>query len=205
MTFGSVDQTLPYATMGFRVEMQTILYLVYGAVLLAVGFGVFRRVLVREYLAKGRLGGPASLLQFAVFVAFFFLPYLYLPPEWAWDWLPNGTWNRLVAIVLLVVGMVLAFGTMAWFGMGRAFGVQVRGLKRTGVYRFSRYPQMVGGWLMVLGVFFYEPSAYGIGWLILWGFLGHWMVTTEETHLQRVFGDEYNRYVRETPRYLVRS
>ena len=77
--------------------------------------------------------------------------------------------------------MVLAFGTMGWFGIGRAFGMRVEGLLRSGPYRFSRNPQMVGGWLMVLGVVVYRPSAYAAGWVVIWVLLGHWMITAKKT------------------------
>ncbi len=180
--------------------MRAILYVVYAGLLLAAGFLVFRRVMAREFLIKGRLSALTSILQLAVFLAFFLFPYL--SPEWAWDWLPNGTWNRLAALILVVAGMVLAFGTMGWFGLRRAFGVEVKGLIRSGPYRWSRNPQILGGWLMVLGVVFYQPSPCAVGWLVIWTVIGHWMVTTEETHLRRVFGGEYDRYCRRTPRYL---
>lgn len=68
-----------------------------------------------------------------------------LPPEWAWDWLPNGTWNRLVALILVASGMVLAFGTMGWFGIRRAFGLG-RGLAAR--RSLPILPQSAdGGWL----------------------------------------------------------
>jgi protein-S-isoprenylcysteine O-methyltransferase Ste14 len=183
--------------------VDAFLYLACATLLLAAGFLVFRWIVARTYLTNGRLGPTASLLQLAVFAGFFSFPYLYMPPEWAWDWLPNGTWNRLVALVLVASGMVLAFGTMGWFGIGRAFGLRVRGLLRGGPYRFSRNPQMVGGWLMVLGVVFYRPSAYAAGWVVIWVLLGHWMITSEEDHLRGVFGTEYDAYCQETPRYLL--
>jgi protein-S-isoprenylcysteine O-methyltransferase Ste14 len=64
---------------------------------------------------------------------------------------------------------------------------------------------MLGGWLMVLGVFVYLPSVYNLGWLLIWAVIGHWMVTTEETHLRRVFGEEYEQYCEETPRYIFKE
>ena len=183
--------------------MNVLLYVTFAALLTAAGFLVFRRVVARAYLIKGRLDLTSSLLQLAVFAGFFSFPYLYLPPEWAWDWLPNGTWNRLVALILVASGMVLAFGTMGWFGIRRAFGLRVGGLQRAGPYRFSRNPQMVGGWLMVLGVVFYRPSVYTAGWVLIWVLLGRWMIAGEEAHLRSVFGEEYEQYCRNTPRYLL--
>ena len=183
-------------------NLQTAIYLISTALLLVAAYIVFNRVVAQDYKNKGRLGWWASTLQFLIFVAFFCFPYLYMPPEWAWDWLPNGTWNRLTALVLVLLGMVVAFGTMFWFGLRRAFGLEVKGIIRIGPYRFTRNPQMLGGWLMVLGVLVYLPSVYHLGWLLIWAVIGHWMVTTEETHLRRVFGEEYERYCEETPRYI---
>jgi protein-S-isoprenylcysteine O-methyltransferase Ste14 len=64
---------------------------------------------------------------------------------------------------------------------------------------------MVGGWLMVIGVFFYLPSLYNLGWVGFWAFIGHWMVTNEEVFLRRVYGEEYVLYCKKTPRYLFRT
>lgn len=183
-------------------SVQTFVYPVSAGLLLAAAFIVFKRVVAKDYAENGKLGWIASALQLFVFTGFFCFPYVYMPPEWAWDWLPNGTVNRLAAIVLVVFGMLGAFGTMIWFGIRRAFGVMVEGIVRRGPYRFTRNPQMIGGWLMVLGVFVYSPSLNNLGWVLIWAIIGHWMVTTEETHLQRVFGEEYERYCEETPRYL---
>jgi protein-S-isoprenylcysteine O-methyltransferase Ste14 len=184
--------------------MQTFIYLTSAALLITAAYLIFNHVVAKDYIKKGRLGWWASTLQLAIFTAFFCFPYLYMPPEWAWDWLPNGTWNRLVALVLVSLGMLIAFPTMIWFGMKRAFGFEVKGIVTTGLYRYTRNPQMVGGWFMVLGVFVYLPSLYNLGWVLLWAIIGHWMVSNEEIHLRRVFGEEYDRYCEKTPRYLIK-
>ncbi|MEN8172896.1 MAG: isoprenylcysteine carboxylmethyltransferase family protein [Chloroflexota bacterium] len=184
--------------------MQTATYLISSVLLLTVAYFVFHRVVAQEYLNQGRLGWWASSLQFIIFLAFFFFPYIYMPPEWSWDWLPNGTWNRLAALGLELLGMAWAFGIMFWFGLKRAFGLEVKGLVSTGPYRFTRNPQMLGGWLMVLGVLVYMPSLYNLGWVLIWALIGHWMVTNEEIHLRRVFGEEYEHYSEKTPRYLIK-
>ena len=57
-------------------------------------------------------------------------------------------------------------------------------------------------WVMILGVFVYAPSLYMLGWVLIWGVIGHWMIRMEEAHLRRVFGEEYEQYCEETPRYL---
>ena len=99
-------------------------------------------------------------------------------------------------------GFVVAFGTMAWFGLRRAFGVQASGLVQSGPYRLSRNPQILGGYLLVLGVALQSPSLYSLGWIILYGIIGHMMIVTEEEYLAREYGTAYERYAEEVPRYL---
>jgi protein-S-isoprenylcysteine O-methyltransferase Ste14 len=171
--------------------------------LLSAAYFVFNHLVASNYSNKGRLGWFAAFMQFLVFAGFFMFPYLYLPGEWIWGWGPNGTWNRLFALVLVSCGIILAFGTMLWFGLRRAFGLKVEGIIKVGPYRFSRNPQMLGGWLMVLGVFLYQPSLYNLGWVLMWVLIGHWMIEQEETHLRRQFGKEFESYCAETPRYII--
>jgi protein-S-isoprenylcysteine O-methyltransferase Ste14 len=187
-----------------NLSTQTIIYLIAAGLLLCAAYIVFNLVVAGEFKSKGRLTWWVSMLQLLVFAAFFCFPYLYMPPEWSWDWLPNGTWNRLAALIMVVIGLGGAFGIMGWFGLQRAFGVRVKGIVRKGPYRYSRNPQMVGGWLAVLGVFIYRTSWYGFGWVLIWAVIGHWMVAVEEAHLRRVFGSEYEQYCESTPRYLFK-
>jgi len=186
------------------MTLQAVIYLISAALLLILAYFVFNHIVPRDYLQKGRLGRLTAILQLIIFVGFFCFPYLYLPVQWAWDWMPNGTWNRLTAVVLVCLGMILAFETMIWFGMLRAFGLKVEGLVRNGPYRYSRNPQMVGGWVMVVGVFVYQPSLYSLGWLVIWAIIGYWMVTNEEIHLHRQFGEEFECYCATMPRYFFR-
>jgi protein-S-isoprenylcysteine O-methyltransferase Ste14 len=91
---------------------------------------------------------------------------------------------------------------MAWFGIKRAFGIHNEGLRKTGPYRMSRNPQILGGYLLVMGITLQWPSLYMVGWIFLYAIIMHWMVLTEEEHLRNVFGDEYDQYFQATPRYL---
>ena len=88
------------------------------------------------------------------------------------------------------------------FGLRRAFGLQVKGLVQSGPYRLTRNPQLVGGLLLVIGVVILWPSCYALGWVVLYGIVAHMMVLSEEEHLLRQYGEEYNRYCSQVPRYL---
>jgi protein-S-isoprenylcysteine O-methyltransferase Ste14 len=132
-------------------------------------------------------------------------PYIYNPPEWASFWsrdVPVDTPLRVIGVICIVLGLALALGTMFWFGLRRAFGLQVNLLKQTGPYRVTRNPQIVGGSLLVIGSAVLWPSWYALGWVVLYAIVAHMMVFTEEEHLRAVFGQEYERYCKRVPRYL---
>ena len=109
----------------------------------------------------------------------------------------------ITGFVLIILGFGIAFGTMFWFGIGRAFGIQVEDLVKSGPYRFSRNPQILGGYLLVLGSAVQWLSVYSIGWVGLYGVICHLMILTEEEHLNIKFGEVYQRYCEEVPRYLL--
>ena len=91
---------------------------------------------------------------------------------------------------------------MAWFGLRRAFGLEVNTLRRTGPYRLTRNPQLVGFGMVLVGALLLWPSWYTLGWLLLYPIVAHMMVLTEEEHLRDVFGEEYAAYCERVPRYL---
>ena len=39
-------------------------------------------------------------------------------------------------------------------------------------------------------------------WVLMFALIGHWMIITEEEQLARAFGQEYESYCQEVPRYL---
>jgi protein-S-isoprenylcysteine O-methyltransferase Ste14 len=140
-----------------------------------------------------------------VFMGFFSFPYLFNPPEWPWFWRFIGTESRawqLGGFILICIGFLVTFGTMAWFGIGKAFGVNIDGLTSRGPYKISRNPQILGGYLLVIGTSLQWPSIYSFGWVLMYAAISHWMVITEEEHLSRTYGEEYEKYCSEVPRYL---
>jgi protein-S-isoprenylcysteine O-methyltransferase Ste14 len=177
-------------------------------ILLMLAYIVFRQVVRKTYRSQGRLNFLSSTLQLFVFLCYFCFPYVFAPPAWPWFWRfegPAPTWLQVIGLVLICLGFIIAFGTMAWFGLGRALGRNVKGLICQGPYRISRNPQVLGGYLLVVGTAFQWPSFYSLGWVLMYALIMHWMVTTEEEHLRRVFGKTYQDYRAKVPRYLFRS
>ena len=166
---------------------------------------VFRIFVRRDYQRKGRLTLLSGFLELLIWALYMGFPYIYNPPEWAWFWsrdVPVDTPLRVIGVICIVLGLALAFGTMFWFGLRRAFGLEVNALKQTGPYRVTRNPQIVGGSLLVIGSAVLWPSWYALGWVVLYAVVAHMMVFTEEEHLRAVFGQEYERYCERVPRYL---
>jgi protein-S-isoprenylcysteine O-methyltransferase Ste14 len=185
--------------------MKIVVYFVSTALLIAFAFVVFRVFVRRDYQRNGRLTLRTSLLEPLVWGLYMSFPYLYNPPQWVSFWsreVPVSEPLRIVGVVCIAIGLVLAFGTMLWFGLRRAFGLQVKGLVQSGPYRVMRNPQIVGGSLLVLGSVALWPSWYAVGWVMLYGVVGHVMVVTEEEHLLAVHGEEYARYCQRVPRYV---
>lgn len=185
--------------------MDLALYLFLGALLLLFAHIVFRRVVRREYLTYGHLNPLGSTLQLLVFLGFFCYPYLFSLPDWPWFWRVSGAETRVwqwIGLFLIILGFAVAFGFMAWFGIGKAFGLYVKGLTTTGPYRISRNPQLLGGYLLVIGTSLLRPTIYFAGWIFMYALISHWMVLTEEEHLSHVFGEEYEEYCSKVPRYL---
>lgn len=185
--------------------MRLEIYILLAILLLLFAYIVFRHFVRRDYHDRGQLGAVTSIMQLGVFVGYFSFPYLFNPPEWSCFWRLSGSAPQALQLLgfgLICMGFIAAFGTMAWFGMGKAFGVIVEGITTQGPYKISRNPQILGGYLMILGTVLQWPSLYAVVWLVMYGLISHWMVMTEEEHLYRIFGEEYQKYCSEVPRYL---
>jgi protein-S-isoprenylcysteine O-methyltransferase Ste14 len=172
-----------------------------------MAYVVFRVIVRREYFLRGQLTWMSSILQLLVFTGWMSYPYLFNPSEWALFWLlagPTSLQQQIAGFIILFLGFLIAFGTMAWFGFRRAFGLENRGLIQTGPYQLTRNPQILGGYLIVLGVTLQWPSLHSIMWIFFYGVSCHWMILTEEEHLLVVFGDEFVSYCEQVPRYLLK-
>ncbi len=189
------------------ISSETIIYLASALLLILAAVAVFRVMVRRDYQRHGRLTLLSSALELLVWALFMGFPYLYNPPAWVWFWRPGapvGPLLRSVGVFCITAGLLSAFGTMFWFGLRRAFGLDVSRLVQSGPYRLSRNPQLVFGILLIAGTAILWPSWYALGWALLYGVVGHLMVLTEEEHLRAAYGEEYDRYCAQVPRYLGR-
>jgi protein-S-isoprenylcysteine O-methyltransferase Ste14 len=102
----------------------------------------------------------------------------------------------------MAIGLVATLAAMGRLSWRDTIGRSVAALRQSGIYRFTRNPQLVAYFVFLSGYVLLWPSLLGLAWLGLYGFIAHVMVLTEEPHLRRVFGAEYETYRRRTPRYI---
>lgn len=168
------------------------------AVLLGVAFFVFARVR-SDYRKNGKLSRPVATLQFSFFCGYALSSYAFLDSRLS----RVNTTSILfpIALVLMLFGFLLVVFSMPFLGW-RSFGREVGGLHTTGLYRYSRNPQLVGGFFFIVGYALLWPSWAGFLWASLWLVISHLMVGCEEEHLGKIFGDKYRDYCKRAPRYL---
>ena len=166
--------------------------------LLVAAFFVFARVR-GDYEARGALSRPVAILQTGFFFLYALSSYLFLDSR-----LSTISGHGLVlvlALLLTSLGLLLVLLSMPFLGR-RSFGGEVGALHTSGVYKYSRNPQLVGGFLFVVGYALLWPSWAGLLWAGIWLPTSRLMVGGEEAHLRKAFGEEYEEYCRRTPRYL---
>ena len=167
------------------------------------GYLVFRVAVRREYERRERLSVFSTSLEFRVFALHANLAYTFLPARWpALPSFPDNGFVSAVGFGILAIGLVVTLWSMIGLGFRKALGQQTGSLYRSSFYRYSRNPQLVAYSLVVIGIALSWPSIYGLGWILIYGAMAHMMVRTEEEHLERVFGSEYEHYCEEVPRYL---
>lgn len=176
------------------------LYLLFYFLLLSSGILILRYIVRRAYRNHGRLGPVPATLQAVLFTIYGGFPVLYLEKDWPAVHV-NPT-QRGLGLILLFGGLVTLFYGMVHLGLLRSVGAGKTGLVQAGLYRHTRNPQALACGAYVLGFTLLWPSWYAAGWALLFVILIHGMVLTEEEHLRRRHGTQYERYCQQVPRYF---
>ncbi|HZV21090.1 MAG TPA: PEMT/PEM2 methyltransferase family protein [Hyphomicrobiales bacterium] len=118
------------------------------------------------------------------------------------EWPPRGEEFRFAGgMVCLIAGFGFTIYGYFNLGIGNTYGAD-GGLVTKGLYRFSRNPQYVAS---IIGFFGVALAHGGIGAAILCALailIYLIMPFTEEPWLERIYGDAYRKYKRQTPRFL---
>ena len=76
------------------------------------------------------------------------------------------------------------------------------GLIKTGIYSIVRNPTYTGLFIVCAGVFVINPTVLMSYWIGTFFIMMEFQVRCEEEYLETIYGEEYNRYVAQTKRYL---
>lgn len=96
-------------------------------------------------------------------------------------------------------------GTPATAADGTTFAGDARPVWSTGVHGWSRNPLQLGVVIILFGeCLAFESIALLVYAVLCWAGLTLYLVLVEEPALRRALGDEYLRYCRQVPRWLLR-
>jgi protein-S-isoprenylcysteine O-methyltransferase Ste14 len=180
--------------------MQPTAYFFSAALTLAVVVAVFRLVVPASYRRRGRLSWAASAAQYLAILAWVAFGWFNLPV--GWPAVRVGAVQEAVGWVLFVGGWALVVAGLARLGVRRSHGLEVAGLRQTGLYSLTRNPQAVAFSIAMVGYLVLWPTWRNVGVVMVVAVLAHLMIRAEETHLRSVFGPEYERYLDNVPRYV---
>ena len=140
--------------------------------------------------------------------------------------MPNSKKCGAIGIIHLLISLLVSiltpvdFGFLFWIGLPLyiagillniismySFAHFTGGVNISGIYRFSRNPMYIGGFLFLLGLCLmgWTASVWSIIFLILFILYlpyCHWAVLIEESFLEQKYGDEYHEYLNKVPRYI---
>lgn len=181
--------------------MWILSYLALAIFVFLVSLVVFR-VVALNYRRYGKLKPLATILQVAIFALHAALFHVGLTTT-RWPRFP-GSWLQVsIGTVAGVVGLALFFAGVGVFGsLARMVGRRVDVLKQSGVYRYSRNPQLVGYGVFILAFVIIWPSWRTSMATLLYAAIAHVMSSVEERHLRKQYGASYEAYCERTPRYV---
>lgn len=181
--------------------MSILYYLALAALVYVVAFAVFR-VVALNYRRHAKLKPLATALQVTIFALHAALFQAGLMTT-RWPRFPDSKFQAVIGALAGVGGLALLLAGIGVFGsLGRMIGCRVDDLKQSGVYRYSRNPQLVGYGFFILAFIIIWPSWLTVIAMAVYVGMAHTMSGVEGQHLRRVYGASYEAYCQRTPRYL---
>lgn len=156
----------------------------------------------REYNEKGQLSHRTSasawvlyFLHLGLTVSASLNPSKRLPV--------NQKMGAALGAASVVSGSALfAAGVREFRSFEQMSGSETGQLVKSGPYRYSRNPQIVGWLFALLGAAIAGRSVKALVLVGFFFFVHRLYFPIEERHLERTFGEEYRRYRTKTPRFL---
>ena len=180
-----------------------IRYLLFSVIFILFSFLVFRVIVRNDYLKKHKLSPRSYLLELLVFAVHANFIYLFIPVRWPnLPSLPEILSLNILYIIVFCFGLIILL--IAWFHLGTAtsFGQDKNRLNTSGIYRYSRNPQLVGYGILLLSFLIRYFSWYSVGWFLQYLIISYFMSKSEEEFLSKMYGEEYEKYCNGVPRII---
>ncbi len=178
-------------------------YIISSMILILLSFLVFRVVVRRDYLNKGRLSPVSYILEILIFALHANFPYVFLSVDW--PEMPPLPGNEIIfytSVVIIVVGLIVLLFSFLNLGYQPSLGMDKNKLKINGIYQYSRNPQLVGYGIVLFGFFILYLSWYSLGWFLIYLIVSYFMVKSEEEFLNIKYREEYKEYCKSVPRVI---
>lgn len=181
-----------------------LFYTFYLGSVVLVALGTYCWLGVKKYYDKG------EMLPFYLSIAVWILSMVHillviLSATYAvWPLPFNKTIALIVGFFMFGVGIVtLLIGMFEFRSFRKVSGLDTSRLITTGIYRWSRNPQHVGWFLILLGISFIGRSGLAFLFTIVGiAYMHLYTIWMEEPYLERIFGEEYRLYKSRTARYI---
>lgn len=143
---------------------------------------------------KEMIHGPKKLiLRVGQLIAFVAIILICLTP------LPSRLrFSELIGMALYVTGVVMVPLSLHYFGQAPSDQPVL-----DGPYRYSRHPQWVGLFMVLLGLAISASSILLVILVVLVGFSYHIQILAEEGLCRAKYGPSYEEYLKKVPRYLL--
>jgi len=148
---------------------------------------------------------PKRLLPlWYVMWAFHHVPVVVASFAGAWPLPSSARVATVTAVLSLALGICVGVLGLVQFGSyARASGQDDSLLITRGIYRWSRNPQVLGWFMILLGVSIAGRSGLALLLTGVFGLVLHaYTVRLEEPYLERVYGEQFRRYKAATRRYF---
>jgi protein-S-isoprenylcysteine O-methyltransferase Ste14 len=116
----------------------------------------------------------------------------------------DSPWTRAIGIVLFVGGFAMVVVGTGHLGRSVAVGLpeEATELKTHGLYRFTRNPMYLGGFIMCAGSCLYSVHIVNVLMTAVAVTIHVAIVKREEAFLARRFGQQWTAYQQRVPRFI---
>ncbi len=178
-----------------------VLYILTGISVL-LGIYVFSGI-KKTYDRKGTYTNRLLSLWYAMW-AFHHVPLMLASYYGVWSIPIDKTVALTVGSILFVIGIIiLPMGMIEFRSLRRSTGQDISKLITTGIYRWSRNPQFIGWFLMLLGISLAGRSGFalaltGVFFIVIYLYT----ILLAEPYLESLYGDEYRLFKLRTKRWI---